>query len=36
MKDIDVVENHMNKKEAQEEAINNAKKATRSGSKNDA
>ena len=26
MKDIDVVENHMNKKEAQEEAINNAKK----------
>ena len=26
MKDIDVVENHMNKKEAQEEAINNAKR----------
>ena len=26
MKDIDVVENHMNKKEAPEEAINNAKK----------
>ena len=26
MKDIDVVENHINKKEAQEEAINNAKK----------
>ena len=26
MKDIDVVENHMNKKEAQEEAMNNAKK----------
>ena len=26
MKDIDVVENHMNKKEAKEEAINNAKK----------